>query len=90
MHWQVSYSGSVATVTMDVQTDRPMWEGRYELKSGSRLAVDIELNDVVQRMRFEHPEIKTVVVKSSQDKVFVLERTFLCWVHPHTHSKLTL
>ena len=34
VHWQVSYSGSVATVTMDVQTDRPMWKGRYELKSG--------------------------------------------------------
>ena len=71
VHWQVSYSDSVATVTMDVQTDRPMWEGRYELKSGSYdLAVDIELNDIVQRMRFEHPEVKTVVVKSSQDKVF--------------------
>ena len=70
VHWQVSYSGSVATVTMDVQTDRPMWEGRYELKSGSYdLAVDIELNDVVQRMRFEHPEIKTVVVKSSHARV---------------------
>ena len=45
VHWQVSYNDSVATVIMDVQTDRPMWEGRYELKSGSYdLAVDIELN----------------------------------------------
>ena len=71
VHWQVSYNDSVATVTMDVQTDRPMWEGRYELKSGSYdLAVDIELNDIVQRMRFEHPEVKTVVVESSQNKVF--------------------
>ena len=71
VHWRVSYEGSVATVFMDVQIDRPMWKGRYELKSGSYdLAVDIELNDIVQRMRFEHPEIKVVVVQSNQDKVF--------------------
>ncbi len=71
VHWTVEYNGPVATVIMNVQIDKPMWEGRYELKSSSYdLAVDIELNDIVQRMRFEHPEIKVVMVSSSNDKVF--------------------
>jgi benzoyl-CoA-dihydrodiol lyase len=56
---------------MNVQLDSPMWQGRYELKSSSYdLAVDIELNDIVQRMRFEHPEVKVVLVSSANEKVF--------------------
>ena len=71
IHWKVNYEGSIARVFMDVQIDHPMWEGRYELKSGSYdLAVDIELNDIVQRMRFEHPEVKVVLVQGAQDKLF--------------------
>ena len=71
VHWTVEYRGSIAEVIMNVQIDRPMWEGRYELKSSSYdLAVDIELNDIVQRMRFEHPEVKVVLVSSANDKVF--------------------
>lgn len=71
VHWTVEYNGPVANVIMNVQIDKPMWEGRYELKSSSYdLAVDIELNDIVQRMRFEHPEVKVVMVSSSNDKVF--------------------
>lgn len=71
VHWAVEYTGHVANVVMNVQIDKPMWEGRYELKSSSYdLAVDIELNDIVQRMRFEHPEVKVVMVSSSNDKVF--------------------
>lgn len=71
VHWTVEYRGSVAEVIMNVQIDRPMWDGRYELKSSSYdLAVDIELNDIVQRMRFEHPEVKVVLVSSANDKVF--------------------
>ena len=70
-HWIVEYNGDVANVIMNVQIDQPMWEGRYELKSSSYdLAVDIELNDIVQRMRFEHPEVKVVLVSSANDKVF--------------------
>ena len=70
-HWFVEYNGDVANVIMNVQLDQPMWEGRYELKSSSYdLAVDIELNDIVQRMRFEHPEVKAVLVSSANDKVF--------------------
>ena len=71
VHWNVEYNGEVANVIMNVQVDHPMWDGRYELKSSSYdLAVDIELNDIVQRMRFEHPEVKTVLVSSANDKVF--------------------
>ncbi len=71
VHWNVEYSGDVATVKMCIQEDRPMWEGRYELKLNSYdLAVDIELNDIVQRMRFEHPEVRCVVLTGGYDKVF--------------------
>ena len=71
VHWLVEYNGPVANVLMNVQIDHPMWEGRYELKSSSYdLGVDIELNDIVQRMRFEHPEVKCVVVSGTQDKIF--------------------
>ena len=71
VHWMVEYRGHIAEVIMNVQIDKPMWEGRYELKSSSYdLAVDIELNDIVQRMRFEHPEVKVVLVSSANDKVF--------------------
>ncbi len=70
-HWVVKYDGSVATVVMNVQIDHPMWENRYELKSSSYdLGVDIELNDIVQRMRFEHPEVKVVLVTGGQEKIF--------------------
>lgn len=69
-HWRVDYDGSVAFVTMDVDETGGLFEG-YELKLNSYdLGVDIELSDIVQRMRFEHPEVKTVVMQSGKDKVF--------------------
>ncbi len=69
-HWRVDYDGSVATLTMDVDETGGLFEG-YELKLNSYdLGVDIELNDIVQRMRFEHPEVKVVVMQSGKDKVF--------------------
>ena len=69
-HWQVEYDGPVATLSMDVDEQGGLFEG-YELKLNSYdLGVDIELNDVVQRMRFEHPEVKVVVMKSGKDNVF--------------------
>ena len=71
IHWIVRYDGPIAHVIMNVQIDQPMWEGRYELKSSSYdLGVDIELNDIIQRMRFEHPEVRCVVVSGAQDKIF--------------------
>lgn len=69
-HWRVDVNGDVATVTMDVDENGGLFEG-YQLKLNSYdLGVDIELADVVQRMRFEHPEVKVVVMKSGKDKVF--------------------
>jgi benzoyl-CoA-dihydrodiol lyase len=67
-HWQVGYDGPIATVTMDVDEDGGLFEG-YQLKLNSYdLGVDIELADVVERMRFEHPEVK--VLRSGKDRVF--------------------
>ncbi len=69
-HWRVEYDGPVATVTMDVDEDGGLFDG-YQLKLNSYdLGVDIELYDVTQRMRFEHPEVKVVVMQSGKDKVF--------------------
>lgn len=69
-HWKIEYEGPVANLIMDVDENGGLFEG-YELKLNSYdLGVDIELNDIVQRMRFEHPEVKVVVMKSGKDKVF--------------------
>ncbi|MEL6346841.1 MAG: enoyl-CoA hydratase-related protein [Myxococcota bacterium] len=65
-HWRLEIDGAVATVHMNVQQDRPMWDGVYELKQNSYdLSVDIELNDIQQRLRFEHPAVRCVVVTGS-------------------------
>lgn len=69
-HWKVTYDGPVANLYMDVDEDGGLFDG-YQLKLNSYdLGVDIELADVVQRMRFEHPEVKVVVMQSGKDKVF--------------------
>lgn len=69
-HWKMSFDGEIATLVMDVDPNSPLVEG-YELKLNSYdLGVDIELYDAVQRLRFEHPEIKTVIFKSGKEKVF--------------------
>lgn len=69
-HWRVKYDGEVAHLFMDVNDKEGLFDG-YELKLNSYdLGVDIELADVVQRMRFEHPEVKTVIVQSGKDNVF--------------------
>jgi benzoyl-CoA-dihydrodiol lyase len=69
-HWRLEFDGSVATVTMDVDEVGGLVPG-YELKLNSYdLGVDIELYDAVQRLRFEHPEVRTVVLTSGKDKIF--------------------
>ncbi|KZY32644.1 benzoyl-CoA-dihydrodiol lyase [Roseovarius sp. HI0049] len=69
-HWRVEYDGEVANLFMDVDEDGGLFDG-YQLKLNSYdLGVDIELADIVQRMRFEHPEVKVVVMQSGKDKVF--------------------
>src|SRR5262245_10032058 len=69
-HWRVAYDGPVATVTMDVNEDGGLRPG-YKLKLNSYdLGVDIELHDVFQRVRFEHPEVRSVVITSARNRVF--------------------
>jgi benzoyl-CoA-dihydrodiol lyase len=69
-HWRLSITGAVATLTMDVQEDVTLAEG-YKLKLNSYdLGVDIELADAVQRLRFEHPQVKAVVVTSLKPRIF--------------------
>ncbi|MFT6675728.1 MAG: benzoyl-CoA-dihydrodiol lyase [Sulfitobacter sp.] len=69
-HWKIEYDGPLAWLSMDVDEKGGLFDG-YELKLNSYdLGVDIELADVVQRMRFEHPEVKVVVMRSAKDKVF--------------------
>ncbi|CAA7627475.1 2,3-epoxybenzoyl-CoA dihydrolase [Magnetospirillum sp. SS-4] len=69
-HWKLSFDGPVATLTMDVDPASTLAPG-YELKMNSYdLGVDIELYDAVQRLRFEHPEVRAVVMASANPKIF--------------------
>src|SRR6202012_1694306 len=69
-HWKLGVDGDVASLTMDVDENAGLFEG-YQLKLNSYdLGVDIELADAVQRLRFEHPEVKTVVLRSGKEGVF--------------------
>src|ERR1700746_3255745 len=69
-HWKLQFDGEIAFLTMDVQEDAPLVPN-YKLKLNSYdLGVDIELADAVQRLRFEHPEVKAVVLRSGKNRVF--------------------
>jgi benzoyl-CoA-dihydrodiol lyase len=69
-HWRLAFDGPVATLTMDVAEDGGLRPG-YKLKLNSYdLGVDIELHDALQRIRFEHPEIRTVVIASAKNRIF--------------------
>jgi len=69
-HWKLSCEGPVATLTLDIAEDKGIAPG-YKLKLNSYdLGVDIELHDAVNRIRFEHPEVKTVVLTSGKSRMF--------------------
>jgi benzoyl-CoA-dihydrodiol lyase len=69
-HWSVKYEGETATLQLNINEDAGIRPG-YKLKLNSYdLGVDIELNDALQRIRFEHPEVKCVVVTSLKDRIF--------------------
>jgi benzoyl-CoA-dihydrodiol lyase len=69
-HWRASFGAPVATLTMDVAEDGGIRPG-YKLKLNSYdLGVDIELHDALQRIRFEHPEIRSVVITSAKNRIF--------------------
>src|SRR3979411_3119613 len=68
-HWKLDVAGDVATLTMDVDENGGLFEG-YQLKLNSYdLGVDIELADAVQRLRFEQPGVKVVIVRSGKNPV---------------------
>jgi benzoyl-CoA-dihydrodiol lyase len=69
-HWHLETDGKIATLTLDVDENGGLSDA-YELKLNSYdLSVDIELYDAVQRLRFEHPEVKVVLMRSGKDRVF--------------------
>jgi len=69
-HWSMAVEGEVATLSLDIQEDGGILPG-YKLKLNSYdLGVDIELHDALQRVRFEHPEVKSVIVTSLKDRIF--------------------
>jgi benzoyl-CoA-dihydrodiol lyase len=69
-HWKLAFDGPVATVSMDVQEDAGL-SPDYRLKLNSYdLGVDIELADAIQRLRFEHPEVRAVVITSLKERIF--------------------
>ena len=69
-HWKLKFEGPVATLAADFDENAGLRPG-YKLKLNSYdLGVDIELNDAINRIRFEHPEVRTVVVTSAKDRVF--------------------
>src|SRR3979409_1484641 len=69
-HWTLAVDGALATLTMDVDEKGGLFEG-YELKLNSYdLGVDIELADAFERLRFEHPEVRVVLLRSGKPRVF--------------------
>jgi benzoyl-CoA-dihydrodiol lyase len=69
-HWRLAFDGPVATLTMDVAEDGGIRPG-YKLKLNSYdLGVDIELHDALQRLRFEHPETRSVIIASAKNRIF--------------------
>ena len=69
-HWRLSFDGDVATLVMQVQPDGGQREG-YELKLNSYdIGVDIELADAIERIRFEHPEVRCAVITGTEDRIF--------------------
>ena len=69
-HWKLSFEGQVATLSMDVDEDKGLKPG-YKLKLNSYdLGVDIELADALNRVRFEHPEVKCLVITSARERMF--------------------
>src|SRR5438045_2657658 len=69
-HWKLNVDDAVASLSMDVQEGETLADG-YKLKLNSYdLGVDIELADAIQRIRFEHPEVRAVVVTSLKPRIF--------------------
>jgi len=86
-HWKLDTDGQTATLTLDVDENGGLLD-TYELKLNSYdLSVDIELYDAIQRLRFEHPEVKVVLMRSGKDKVFCAGANIRMLAgSPHAHK----
>src|SRR5438445_12136988 len=70
VHWRLEIEAPLARLVMDIQEDRPLRPG-YPLKTNSYdLGVDIELADAIQRLRFEHPDVRAVIITSLKPRIF--------------------
>src|SRR6266571_6444280 len=69
-HWKLAVDGDVATLYLDVDEAGSLFEGVALKLNSYDLGVDIELADIVQRLRFEHPNVKVVLLRSGKDRVF--------------------
>src|SRR5579872_5641851 len=83
-HWKLSFDGVIATLTMNVDEEGALRNG-YKLKLNSYdLGVDIELHDALQRIRFEHPQVRTVILTSAKDRIFCSgANIFMLGLSPH-------
>ena len=97
-HWRIEIDDTVAHLILDVTEDAGLFSG-YDLKLNSYdLGVDIELHDAVQRLRFEHPEVQIVVLRSGKERVFCAganirmlagaEHGYKINLHKYIHSKM--
>jgi benzoyl-CoA-dihydrodiol lyase len=86
-HWKLRIDGAIATLTMDVNEDATLFEG-YKLKLNSYdLGVDIELADAVERLRFEHPEVRVAVITSLKPRIFCAgANIYLLGTSSHAHK----
>ena len=80
-HWHLKVDGNVAFLILDVNENKGLFEN-YLLKLNSYdLGVDIELDDAVQRLRFEYPQVRTVILCSGKERVFCAVRRFIVFHH---------
>ncbi len=86
-HWKLKIDGAIATLEMDVNEDETLDEG-YKLKLNSYdLGVDIELADAVERLRFEHPEVRVVIITSLKPRIFCAgANIYMLGVSSHAHK----
>src|SRR3954464_15593149 len=86
-HWKLSVEDDVATLLMDVDENAPLFEG-YQLKLNSYdLGVDIELADVLERLRFEHPQVRVILLRSGKPRVFCAGANIRMLAgSPHAHK----
>ncbi|NOT62458.1 MAG: benzoyl-CoA-dihydrodiol lyase [Acidobacteria bacterium] len=86
-HWKLSIDGAIATLTMDVNEDATLFEG-YKLKLNSYdLGVDIELADAVERLRFEYPQVRVVIITSLKPRIFCAgANIYMLGTSSHAHK----